>query len=149
MSERIASLEERRGFEAISQNSAVLRDASTIDSILIRELINQAQARLARLAGLPGAYLADAGISLIWRQKLNTFGSEIDCIRYTTDTIAGLAGPTISPQTIQELSSPTSALRTAGDQAAHPEHPVFEALVARANDDQRPLLRELVSFLSQ
>ena len=106
------------------------------------------------MAQLPGAaddwYLAN--ISLLWRQKLlSILGSEVERIRYTTDTIAGLAGPPspLLDRTLRELSSTKSALCTAGDQAAYPERPVFEALIRRANEDQRPLLQELVSFVSR
>jgi hypothetical protein len=126
------------------------RDTETNDSIRVRELINHAQARLARLAGLPGveddSYLAD--ISSIWRQKLWTFGSEVERICYTKDTItaSGLAPPAVSHETMRELSSPTSELRTAGDKAAHPRHSVYEGLIGRANEDKRSLLQELVSF---
>ena len=104
------------------------------------------------MAQLPGAadesYLAD--ISLLWRQKLHSLGSEIKRIQYTEDTIAGLGGPPVSRHTLRELSSPTSALRTAGDQAAYPDQLLaFGPLIARAKEDQRPLLQELVSFVSQ
>ena len=102
------------------------------------------------------SYLAD--ISLLLRQNIHLLGSKIERIRYTTDIIAGLVGPqTLDSKaleacdTLQELSSPTSAPRTASDQAAHPDHPVFEPLIVRAKDseDQRPLLQEFKSFVIQ
>ena len=80
-----------------------------------------------------------------WEAQSSVFQWYLWC---TTDTIADFTGPPVSIAHFENFRS--STFRTAGDQATHPEHPaLLEALIKRANEDQRPLLQELVSFVGQ
>jgi hypothetical protein len=83
--------------------------------------------------------------SFLWRQKLFSLPDEAQRVRYTTQIATG----SLSTQVIKELANPSSELRIAGDRAAHPNQmtaSAFDALINRADERTKPLLRGLVDF---
>ncbi|KAG6830184.1 hypothetical protein H0H93_014113, partial [Arthromyces matolae] len=125
-------------------------DTPRMDKIRIREILNRAQARFARLA-LPSAAneTSITALSIIWRRHMESLGGSeqrFDFIK-SSAPLTGLS-LTMSDDFLREISAHSSALRYAGDQAAHPgavSSTSLDALVSRAETSQQSLLRELVS----
>ncbi|KAG6815754.1 hypothetical protein H0H93_009074, partial [Arthromyces matolae] len=151
---RIGHLEDEVAgyWETVSSFSdwVTVADTPRMDKIRIREILNRAQARFARLA-LPSAAneTSITALSLIWRRHMESLGGSEQRFDFIKSS-AGLVGlsSTMSDDFLREISAHSSALRSAGDQAAHPgavSTTSLDALVSRAETSQQTLLRELVS----